>query len=173
MRSEINLSIRAHRSFNRTEDIVKCQTLRFIEAHPNNLKRSCLIGHRAISAWLVTPNRRSTVLVHHKKLNRWLPLGGYTDGNGNWFVIALHEASEKTGLGLSAITLVTDLIFNIDVHKIPKHGAEPAHMHYDIKWIFQVSEVNSPGNDKSYEVQFLQLMKSKNLTMPILLRGWC
>ncbi|MDC0399955.1 hypothetical protein OAN59_09670 [Alphaproteobacteria bacterium] len=70
MLTEVNLSIREHNSFNPGEDIAKCQTLRFIETHPNSLERSCLLGHLTGSAWLVTLDRRSTVLVHHKKLNR-------------------------------------------------------------------------------------------------------
>ena len=99
MLRKIDLSIRAHRSFNRTEDIAKFQALRFIEAHPNSLERTCLLAHLTGSAWLVTPDRRSTVLVHHKKLNRWLQPGGHADGNGNLFEIALGEASAETGLG--------------------------------------------------------------------------
>ena len=104
-----------HRSFNYTEDIAKCQTFRFIEAHPNSLDRRCLFGHLTGSAGLVTPDRRSTVLGHHKKLNRWLQSGDQADGNGNLFELALHEASEKTGLGLSIFTPITSLIFDIDV----------------------------------------------------------
>jgi len=159
--TEINLSIREHKSFNPAEDIAKWQTLRFIETHPNSLERSCLLGHLSGSAWLVTPDRRSTVLVHHKKLNRWLQPGGHADGNGNLFEVALGEASEETGLGLSIFTPVTSLIFDIDVHKIPKRGAEPAHMHYDIRYIFQIPEINLPGNDESYEVRFIPIDEVK------------
>ena len=163
MLREIDLSIHAHRSFNRTEDIAKCQALRFIEAHPNSLERSCLLGHLTSSAWLVTPDRRSTVLAHHKKLNRWLQPGGHADGNGNLFEVALDEASEETGLSLSIFTPVTSLIFDIDVHKIPKRGAEPAHMHYDIRYIFQIPEINLPGNNESYEALFVPIDKVKEL----------
>ena len=86
----------------------------------------------------MTPELRSRAIVHHKKLNRWLQPGSHVDGNGNLFEVVLHEASEETGLDLSIFTPVTGLIFDIDVHKIPKRGAEPAHMHYDIRYIFQV-----------------------------------
>ena len=161
MLTEINLSIPAHRTFIRTEDIAKYQTLRFIESHPNSLKRICLVGHLTGSAWLVTPDLRSRVLVHHKKLNRLLQPGDHVDGNGNLFEVALHEASEETRIGLSIFTPVASLIFDIDVHKIPKRGAEPAHMHYDIRYIFQIPEINLPGNDKSYEVRFVPIDEVK------------
>ena len=155
MLTEIYQRISAHKSFDHTEEIAKLQTLRFIESHPNSLERSCLLGHLTSSAWLVASDRRSTVLIHHKKLNRWLQPGGHADGNGNLFQVALDEASEETGLDLSIFIPVTNLIFDIDVHKIPKRGAEPAHTHYDIRYIFQVPEINLPGNDESYKVRFV------------------
>ena len=66
------------------------------------------------------------------------------------FQVALDEASEETGLDLSIFTPVTNLLFDIDVHKIPKRGAEPAHTLYDIRYIFQIPEINLPGNHESY-----------------------
>ena len=50
MLTEIYQRISAHKSFDHTEEIAKRQTLRFMEAHPNNLERSCLLGHLAGSA---------------------------------------------------------------------------------------------------------------------------
>ena len=155
MLTEIYQRINAYKSFDHTEEIAKRQTLRFIKSHPNSLERSCLPGHLTGSAWLVAPDRRSTVLIHHKKLNRWLQPGGHADSNGNLFQVALDEASEERGLDLSIFIPVTNLIFDIDVHKIPKRGAEPAHTHYDIRYIFQIPEINLPGNDESYKVRFV------------------
>lgn len=109
----------------------------------------------------MTPDRRSTVLVHHKKLNRWLQPGGHADGNGNLFEVALHEAFEETGLDLPIFTPVNSLIFDIDVQKIPKRGVEPAHMHYDIRYIFQFPDINLPGNDQSYEALFVPIEEVK------------
>ena len=110
MLTEIYQRINAYKSFDHTEEIAKRQTLRFIKAHPKSLERSCLLGNLTGSAWLVTPDRRSTVLLHHKKLNRWLQPGGHADGNGNLFEVALHEASEETGLDLFIFISVTNLI---------------------------------------------------------------
>ena len=81
----------------------------------------------------MTPDCRSTVLLHHKKLNRWLQPGRHADGYGNLFEIALHEASEETGLNLCIFIPVTNLILDIDVQRIPERGAELAHTHYDIR----------------------------------------
>ena len=155
MLTEIYQRISAHKSLGHTEEIAKLQTLRFIESHPNSLERSCLLGHLNGSAWLVAPDCRLTVIIHHKKLNQSLQPGGHADGNGNLFQVALDEASEETGLDLSIFTPVTNLVFDIDVHKIPKRGAEPAHTLYDIRYIFQIPEINLPSNDESYKVLFV------------------
>lgn len=162
----------AHGSFNYTEDIAKCQTLRFIEAHPNSLDRSCLLGHLTGSAGLVTPDRRSTVLVHRKKLNRWLQPGGHADGNGNLFEVALHEAFEETGLDLPIFTPVNSLIFDIDVQKIP-NAALNQRTCITISGIFSnsLTLIYLATTDHMRPYLF-QLKKSKNSIIPLLLKGW-
>ena len=79
----------------------------------------------------------------------------------NLFEVALHEASEETGLNLFIFIPVTDLIFDISVQKIPERGAELAHTHYDIRYIFQIPEINLPGNGESYEVRFVPINEVK------------
>ena len=157
MLTEIYQRISTHKSFDHTEEIAKRQTLRFIESHPNSLERSCLPGHLTGSAWLVAPDRRSTVLIHHKKLNRWLQPGGHADGNGNLFQVALDEASEETGLDLFTFIPVANLILDIDVQKIPERGAELAQTHYTIRYIFQIPEINLSGNAESCEARFIPI----------------
>ena len=82
-------------------------------------------------------------------------------GNGNLFEVALQEASEETGLDLYIFIPVTILIFDIDVQKIPERSAELAHTHYDIRYIFQIPEINLPDNDESYEVRFVPINEIK------------
>ena len=64
MLTEIYQRINAYKSFDHTEEIAKRQTLKCIETHPNSLERSFLLGHLIGSAWLVTRDRRSTVLIN-------------------------------------------------------------------------------------------------------------
>ena len=43
-------------------------------------------------------------MAHHRKLGRWLQLGGHADGDGDLGQVALREAEEESGLaGLSLI----------------------------------------------------------------------
>ena len=38
-------------------------------------------GHFTGSAWLVSGDGRRVLLTHHRKLGRWLQLGGHADGD--------------------------------------------------------------------------------------------
>ena len=47
---------------------------------------------------------------------------------------ALGEAQEESGLGVRALY---EDIFDLDVHLIPARDGEPAHYHYDIRFLVQ------------------------------------
>ncbi|MDT8408427.1 MAG: nucleoside triphosphate hydrolase, partial [Wenzhouxiangellaceae bacterium] len=51
-----------------------------LEGHPQCFERDCWAGHITGSAWLVDPSGSEVLLTHHRKLNRWLQLGGHSDG---------------------------------------------------------------------------------------------
>ena len=50
----------------------------FINENVDCFDRSNLEGHVTGSAWLVSPDGKQALLTHHKKLGRWLQLGGRT-----------------------------------------------------------------------------------------------
>jgi len=57
------------------EALSVAKTISFIERHPDCLLRSCLTGHLTGSAWILSPDRKRTLLTHHEKLGKWLQLG--------------------------------------------------------------------------------------------------
>lgn len=107
----------------------------FVAAHANCLERSCLVGHLTASAWVVDPARTRTLLTHHRKLDRWLQLGGHADGNPDLADAALREVREESGL--ARIALASPEIFDVDRHRIPARGAEPEHWHYDVRYLVE------------------------------------
>ncbi|MAG31405.1 MAG: NUDIX hydrolase [Deltaproteobacteria bacterium] len=104
--------------------------------------RDCFPGHITSSAWIVSRESGSALLTHHRKLGRWLQLGGHVDGSADVLASALREAQEESGLsGFRALPHgAGPMILDLDVHEIPAHGDEPAHLHHDIRFLLEVSE---------------------------------
>lgn len=95
-------------------------------------ERSHPPGHFTGSAWLVSADGERVLLTHHRKLGRWLQLGGHADGDADLAQVARREAEEESGL----VDLVVDAaIFDIDRHAIPARGSEPEHWHYDVRFV--------------------------------------
>ena len=111
--------------------------LGFAAAHPDCCERTLATGHFTGSAWLVSADGCRVLLTHHRKLDRWLQLGGHADGDGDLARVALREAEEESGLdGLR----VEGGVFDLDRHLIPARGAEPAHWHYDVRFVVRATD---------------------------------
>jgi 8-oxo-dGTP pyrophosphatase MutT (NUDIX family) len=111
------------------------ETLALVEARADCLLRTCAPGHLTGSAWILSPDRRRTLLTLHRKLGRWLQLGGHADGDPDIHAVALREAREESGL--AAIRPLGGAIFDIDRHWIPGRGSEPGHWHHDLRFLFE------------------------------------
>ena len=61
------------------------------------------------------------LLTHHRKLDRWLQLGGHSDGESDPRQVALREAQEESGLArFRFLPEASDpLPLDLDVHPIP------------------------------------------------------
>lgn len=107
----------------------------FVLDHPLCFERTYPPGHLTGSAWIVSPDRKQTLLTLHAKINKWLQPGGHADGDPDIFAVARREAFEETGL--SRIRPLSTEIFDIDVHLIPARPGQAEHFHYDIRFIFE------------------------------------
>ena len=110
-----------------------------VEAHGDCFERSCLPGHITGSSWIVSEAGDRCLLTHHRKLGRWLQLGGHADGDVDVAAVALREAREESGLRHFDPVVPTDgcAILDVDVHRIPARAGEPAHEHHDIRFLFR------------------------------------
>lgn len=98
--------------------------------------RARLAGHFTGSAWVVSADGQRALLMHHRKLGRWLQPGGHADGDAQLARVALREAGEETGL----MDLVVDPgILDLDRHAIPARGNEPEHWHYDVRFVVRAA----------------------------------
>lgn len=95
--------------------------------------RDRLEGHFTASVWLVSSDAERVLLTHHRKLQRWLQLGGHADGDHDLAAVALREAEEESGL--SGLVLQTGTIYDLDRHWIPERHEVPGHWHYDVRYV--------------------------------------
>lgn len=94
--------------------------------------RARLDGHFTGSAWLVDRSGARVLLTHHRKLDRWLQLGGHADGDRELARVALREAQEESGL--PGLTLEPGIL-DVDRHRIPARRDVPEHWHYDVRYV--------------------------------------
>jgi 8-oxo-dGTP pyrophosphatase MutT (NUDIX family) len=129
--------LRAHgrRALAPEEEAAVAATIELVEANPACLLRTCMPGHVTGSAWIVSPDRRLTLLTLHRKLGKWLQLGGHADGDEDLLSVALREAREESGL--AGIRVARDSVFDVDRHWIPAHGGEPGHWHHDLRFLLE------------------------------------
>lgn len=118
----------------------------FAAAHDDCLLRSCVPGHITASAWILDADGERALLTHHRKLGRWLQLGGHVDGEPCIERSALREAQEESGMerftfvpwcGAECVPL------DLDVHAIPARKGEPEHLHWDLRFLLQAE----PGQE--------------------------
>lgn len=92
-------------------------------------------GHFTASAFVLSPRRDALLLIFHGKLQRWLQPGGHVDPNDRDLVsAALREAREE--VGIEQLELAQAAPLDVDVHEIPARKGEPAHKHYDVRFLF-------------------------------------
>ena len=108
----------------------------FAIAHADCCERTLQAGHFTGSAWLVSQDGQRVLLTHHRKLDRWLQLGGHADGDADLARVALREAQEESGLAGLAVERE---IFDLDRHRIPARGDEPEHWHYDVRFVVRAN----------------------------------
>jgi 8-oxo-dGTP pyrophosphatase MutT (NUDIX family) len=113
------------------------QFVDFVHANERCFERDCWAGHVTGSAWLVNQTRDRVLLTHHKKLGRWLQLGGHSDGVADPLTVAIREAEEESGLDVIALE---SAVFDIDIHEIPARNSDPAHLHFDLRFALQTRD---------------------------------
>jgi 8-oxo-dGTP pyrophosphatase MutT (NUDIX family) len=99
-------------------------------------------GHLTGSAFLVDETLSRLLLIHHRKLDKWLQPGGHGEPTeSDPVAVARREAEEETGVrGLlpAPSFLEPGGFFDLDVHVIPARKDEAEHEHLDIRTLFLV-----------------------------------
>ena len=144
-------------------ELAPAEISQFILRQARCFERDCFLdGHVTGSAWILNPSRQKTLLTHHRKLGKWLQLGGHSDGEPNALQVAWHEAEEESGL---QVAIGNEQIFDVDIHEIPARGSEPSHKHYDIRFLFIADDKRQLTlSDESNDLRWVALTDLPSMT---------
>jgi 8-oxo-dGTP pyrophosphatase MutT (NUDIX family) len=150
-------SLIKHAAENAIEERYRVDTIYFVRRFPQSWwQRSVGEGHVTASAMVINRQRTHALLLHHAKLNRWLQPGGHIDdADISPAYGALREAQEESGL--PQLALASENLFDVDVHAIPARGAEPAHLHYDVRYLVIANAMDIALSDESLAFQWKPL----------------
>ena len=145
--------------FERTSSEVSERTRRlreFVEQDESCAERANPKGHLTASAWVVSADRTKALLLHHRKLNKWIQPGGHADGDFDLLSVALREVKEESGL--TQVVPASSDIFDVDIHEIPPWRDTPAHLHYDVRFLIEADEFERlTHNDESNALRWVEL----------------
>lgn len=143
------------------EVLFRRYTLEFLRHHADFWQRSNLSGHLTGSAWVLHPEHDKALLIHHRALDKWFQPGGHADDtDASLIETARREALEECGL--ENLRLLSDDIFDLDIHIIPAKKEVPEHLHYDVRFLFEAETESLHGN--SSELRDLKWVHLAKLT---------
>jgi len=133
--------------------------LAFLARHADPFDRRIGEGHLTGSALVVSSAGDRVLLLHHRKLDRWLQPGGHADpGEASGETVALREAREETGIARLALHPTAPRPLDVDVHAIPARGHEPAHEHLDLRYLVLAPEsaATALNTDESNDLRWFR-----------------
>ncbi len=134
-RTKLLRQLSAHLASDEHEREMLKRTADFVKSSEKLFDRNSRGGHLTGSAWIIDLDGAHALLTHHARIGAWVQLGGHVENDSDMLTAAWREAREESGL--INVRPISDDIFDIDVHKIPETSKEPAHLHYDIRFLFE------------------------------------
>lgn len=120
----------------------KATMLTLLSEYEDLLTRSNRFFHFTVSAWTVTADRKSVLMVFHNIYQAWSWIGGHADGESNLLSVAKKELTEETGVAdfitVSEQPISLELI---GVHAHSKKGKYVApHIHLNVTFLFEADK---------------------------------
>lgn len=138
--------------------------LHLLEHSPDPFSREQFTpGHITCSGMVIAPDGKRVLLVHHRRLARWLLPGGHVEpGDATVADAARREVTEETG----AILDSSAVLAGADVHGIPAKGHEPYHLHHDLLFRFQALREDFQVSDESHAVAWCTPAEFERYAIP-------
>lgn len=141
----------------------------FVKREPNCFERHNPMGHVTGSALVTNSTFTKVLFTYHAKLQKWLQLGGHADGEHLIHDVAKREAVEESGITEFEFLDIRNfpetsvsyfegiLPFDIDIHFIPENKNEPAHHHYDVRYLFKTNSEQIQISEESLDLKWIEI----------------
>lgn len=111
--------------------------LRHLQQRSDGVWRECRPDHLTASAVVLSADRSRVLLTLHRKIGRWLQVGGHCErADPTLAAAARREAAEESG--------ITDLVLDetpvlLSHHEVPCGPVRPAH-HLDVQYVARAAD---------------------------------
>jgi 8-oxo-dGTP pyrophosphatase MutT (NUDIX family) len=152
----------SYNGIHESEKLIKKRFIEFVQKNEDCFERHLLVGHITASAFIFDIENNKILLLHHKKLNKWLQPGGHCDGDKDTLSVAIKEVFEETGL---MIKNQAQPIFDLDIHMIPENKGIPEHEHFDVRYLLLAdSKIPLIQNHETNQLKWVDLSEMENYT---------
>ncbi len=163
---ELLALLTAHAPADDKEARDRLQIIALCQHHPDIRSRECMPGHLTGSGLVVHPASRRVLLNHHRKLDRWLQFGGHFEDEAMPDAVALREGREESGLADLRLVPPAPVPFDVDVHTIPARGAQPEHLHLDIRYLLLTDQPERAApSAESHTIRWFDLAQTADLPL--------
>jgi len=140
--------------------------LLLLDCSPGPFSRSQFApGHITCTGLVLAPGGEKLLIVHHRRLDRWLLPGGHVEPEDSeiWDT-ARREVMEETGARL--LPYAAPPLAGMDVHGIPPNSREPYHLHHDLLFAFRAASLEVRASNESREVAWASPAEFDRYTLP-------
>ncbi len=128
------------------------QFLAHLARHPQDgWSRACPGAHLTASGLVCSADATQILLLHHRKIGRWLQTGGHIEpADATLAAAAYREASEESGLPVR----IMPGIVHLDRHEVPCGSVRPC-FHLDVRYLLIADPlVNPDSSAESHSVRW-------------------
>jgi 8-oxo-dGTP pyrophosphatase MutT (NUDIX family) len=129
--------------------------------------RSCFEpGHFTASSFVLSPDCDTLLLILHAKLGFWMQPGGHIDPEDpDVLVAARREVHEETGLATLELWPPGRPLglLDLDIHGIPERRDEPAHEHFDLRFLFRSDSLALGDSDEIRGARWVPLHQVESM----------
>ena len=122
-------------------------------------------GHITCTGLVLAADGERILLVHHRRLDRWLLPGGHVEPDD----AAIGDAARREVIEETAVALVASPappLCGLDVHGIPAKGREPYHLHHDLLFHFQAETGELQVSSESHAVAWCSPAEFDRYALP-------